>query len=216
MLGEDIDKSRGQFVEYHIAFNPQKTTDRATLRIDGLAPGGTYKDLPAYQLCKDNLSHEGLELLESITDQDRRVKEIAAMATTSEGHPMGVYEIIRKVIQDEQGKDEVWMFSIVSTTFHSLVQQFGAKNFNVIGEDTPIADERINSDLRLRPTVLYPDKFIDNILDAYNETQEAREKLRLARSLVFITEGLHEAQMSDEVRALRNTLLEKAHHQPQS
>jgi hypothetical protein len=220
VLGEDIDKSRGRFVEYHIAFNPKKPADRATLRIDGLAPGGTYKDLPAYQLCKDTLSPEGAKLLDSITHQDRRVKEIAAMATSAQGHPMGVYEIIRKVIQDEIGKDEVWMFSIVSTTFQSLVQNFGSDNFNVIGEDASIADDRVNSELRLRPTVLYPDKFIDNILGSFNklgnEPKEARDKLRLARSLLFITEGLHPGQMSEDVRAMRSTLLEKAHHKPQA
>ncbi|MDB5186448.1 MAG: hypothetical protein JWL85_971 [Candidatus Saccharibacteria bacterium] len=206
-MASDIDKARGPYVDYFLAVNPEDDSERATMRKINLSEGGTYKDLPAYQLCKDKLSPMGIALLESMQNQDVRLKEIGALARTPNTSPIAVHEMFRDAIQEALGKNEVWFFSIVSTTHKTLAKSFGEKNLRVIGEDVPLEDERVNEGIALKPTIVRPDDFIDNMLTAYLEAKTAPERIRLKRSLLFFTDGLDSRHMSEQVFTTRQTML---------
>lgn len=213
-LSAELDGSRGPNTEYFMAVNPSNPSDVFTIRKDNLPEGGTYRDLPAYKLCADALSADGLAYLDGLADQETRVKEIGALAGSAQSNPLGAHELYRTLIHEAMGKDEVWFFTVVSSTYNSLAKGYGYKNFEPIGEDVQIPDERVNPELWLRPTIVRPDEFIDNILEAYLEAKDRyrhavesgdpraaksalSEAARLQRSHVFFTDGVPEDQLSE-------------------
>lgn len=203
-LPEDIDKSRGENTEYLMTINPERANDCATLRKINLAEGGTFEDLPAYQFLKDGLSPEGIALLRGIDHQDNRLKEMAALARTQRAKPLAIYELMRDILHDGIEKDEIWFFSLVSSTYTILTKSFGEKNFQVIGENVGIDDARVSDSISLTPSVVRPDEFLGNILEAYDATDEVAEKTRLLRGFLFLSEGLPASLMTEEVRAARS------------
>lgn len=215
---ETIDKSRGPNTDYYVATNPLKpSTDQATLRKINVPEGDTYQALPAYQLCKPNLSAEGIQTLEGLHEQGAQIKEIAAMAKRESASPLAVHELIRDIIQEAQGdKDEVWFFSIVTGTFKSLTDTYGKRNFEVIGADTPIEDSQVKNGIEVRPTIVRPSEFIDNILLDYADEVakgDAANQValkRFTRSIMFLTEGLTPVQMSEAVLQFRTDVLSAA------
>lgn len=208
-LSEDIDKSRGEYTQYYLAYDPENPDDIATLRKIGVAPGEGYAELPAYKLCEDVLSAEGRQVLMSETAKGKVFKEIGALARGAKASPMGPHELFRAAVQDALQSNEYWIISTVSTTFESLVKSFGSMNFIVIGEDVMIDDPRVNPNILLRPAAVDPTKFLSNILKDIDSTLEIAARTRLQRSLLFMTEGLSVEQMGHEVAAARTGLLAK-------
>jgi len=206
-LVPELDKSRGKDVEYHLAVNPCNMDDCATVRKVSPPKDGTYRDLPSYKMAEPAIYPDGRQALDGITEQDRRLKEISALARTKDGSAVGVYEIFRKLIQDATGSDEVWFFSTVSTTFQSLVRSFGERNFAIIGDDISMPDARVNSSITLRPTIVTPGTFIERVLDAHIST-EGKGKGTLKRSFLFLADGLEESRMSPRVVMARNAMLQ--------
>lgn len=210
-LSADIDKARGPNVEYFLATKSEDATDaddRAALRKVHLTQGQTYEDLPAYSLSKDKLSDLGQAYLRAVS-YSADLKEIGALARTKDAHPMAVHELFREIVQGAQGKNEVWMMTVVSTTYASLVGSFGSKNFILIGDNIPLDDSRVGDQIELKPAIVQPAEFIDNILASYNAAATLQEKLRLQRSFMFMTEGLPPHKMSEEVFHARQELLKE-------
>lgn len=206
-LAEAIDKSRGEHTDYYIARNPDNPEDVATMRKVNLAVGETCEDLPAFQLCKDGLTQESLSFLENLKDPDTRLKEISALAITSKGSPIGAHEIFRRVIQEALGKNEVWLFSIVSSTYSSLAKNFSELNLRVIGDDATIDDPRVSKEISLKPVIVNPNRFIDNLLISFYNAENAIDRTRYKRSFLFFTDGLDREQMSSRVYDARQGLL---------
>jgi hypothetical protein len=207
-LADDLDKSRGPNTDYYIALNPDDESDCGTMRKINLPPGGTYRDLPAYQLCSGGMSQIGTNFLASIEQQGTQVKEIAALARTRKGSPIAVHEVFTKALHESIGKNEAWFFSIVSTTHESLARNYGKENFMVVGDDVSINDWRINKDIVLRPVVVQPDLLIDRVLAAYCMAQ-GRAKFRFLRSFMDITDGLSSEDMSEAAYAARQEILSR-------
>jgi hypothetical protein len=207
-MAADIDKARGPHVDYYRASNPSNAQDQATMRKINIPYGGSYQDLPAFRLCQDSLNPLGRRLLGSLQNPDQRLKEIGALARTAEAQPLAVHELFRTTIQEALGKDEIWFFSIVTSTHESLAKSFGERNFNVIGDDVPIGeDSRVGDHIALRPTLLRPDEFIDNILLSLDEAQTIPAQVRYQRSLLFFTDGLPINLMSERVALARQAIL---------
>ena len=202
-LPTDIDKSRGPNTDYYLALADDGTY-AATMRKIKVAPEETYRDLPAYQLCKDNLSERGAARLDDLEAAGTEIVEISGMAGKT---PMAVFETIRTAMHKAIGRDEVWLFSIVSSTYDSLARSWSADNLPVLGEDTPLIDPRVKDGIRLRPAMLDPNTFNDNLLAAYQSAETGPEKARLLRSFEFFTDGLRADQMSLPVLQARRELL---------
>jgi hypothetical protein len=197
-----LDKSRGPYTDYYLAINPDSTKrDEATMRKRHLPLGSTFRDLPTYEMCAPHLYPEGRQYLQDIQGQDMRLKEIGGMARRREASPVGIFEIIRSTIQEAAETDEVWFFSIVSTTLGSLQKSFGTTNFHIIGEGVDIGDTRVNNDkVSLIPTIVTPSEFIGNILADYSRSENAAERRILQRSFLFLADGMPQGAMSQEVR----------------
>lgn len=210
-LTTDIDKARGSNVKYYLDFNPQEgTNDRAAVRKFNLVEGQTYRDTPAYAICKDYLSPLGESLLDVVDDQEGRIKEIGALARSAEASPAAVFELFRKIVHDAKDTNEVWFMTIVSDTRSVLERNFGKKNFISLGENVPIGseDDLVADRIELAPTLVRPGKFIDNILAATKDSDlKASEVHRLRRSLVFMTDGLSSEEMSEDVARARQEIL---------
>jgi hypothetical protein len=192
-LVEGVDKSRRPNTLYYLALNPNQAEDAATMRKVSLSTGETYTNLPTFDTCSQSLTREGMRLLEETPVS--QLKEIAGLARTRAADPSSVYEIIRNAIHRAVGHNEIWFFGIVSTTYESLVKRLGTKNLQVIGEDVPINDSRVNPDIKLRPTIVRPDEFVLNIFREYVESSEYREKVRFLKTFQYFSEGLDVGNM---------------------
>lgn len=199
VLAEDIDKTRGENVDYFLTVNPLNSVDFATLRIINIPSNRDYTFLPAYQLCMDKLTDSGLQLLQNVPNQVRSLKEIAALARTKNSSPLSIFESFRNVIQTSIGKNELWFFSIVSSTLDILVHNLGEHSFQVIGEDVAIDDERINPKVRLRPVLFRPDDFLTTMLKDYDAAENPKTKHRILRNFMFFNYGLNDSNKELEV-----------------
>lgn len=203
----ELDKSRGPYTDYYLAVNPDaaRPNDVATMRKVHLPAGGTFDDLPTGSIARQALTPEGNALVDSVENPDLHFKEISGLA----GNPRGVYEIIRNRIQEARGKDEMWFFSIVSSTFATMERRYGRSNFTVIGANIELGDERVNDGISMVPAIVCPDRFIENILGDYRVAQaegDESSQRELRKSFLFLTDGLDEQSLGTEVNAARDEL----------
>lgn len=204
-LPTDIDKSRGDNIDYFLATNAEKPSDRATMRRVSLSPGQSYRDLPAYKLCAGSISPDGEAILAAIPDQARTLKEIAGLAKVRGANPLGIFELLRNGFQ-ESVPGEVWFFGVVSTTLDSLKRQLGEDNFTILGEEVRFKDDRINESVALTPALIGGDKLLDNIMASYYKA-DSRNQLRLLRNFMFFSAGLKREQMSEEAFGFKQFIL---------
>jgi hypothetical protein len=203
-LPPDIDKARGNTVEYYLSsgwdVDPlnKLTREHATMRKISIPAGETVESLPAYQLCKDHLYPDYDEYLCSIEDPSATVKEIAALARTENASPMAIFELLRDSWQESYTKGEVWFFSIVSTTFQSLVENFGPNAIKQVGDPVTFDDGRISNNIELIPAMVQTDLFIDEMRRTIMESDNKQQREQLTRSFMFFTEGLKDKDLSSD------------------
>ena len=206
---DEIDHSRGDDTEYHLAYNSADPQKMATMRILSVPAGGSVEDLPSYKLCEDALWPEWRDHLGKLPPTS--VKDVSAMAKTEackrDGTP--IFEIIRKTVHDAIGEQQEWIFVIVSRTRDALILKLTPENLQQIGELVKINDPRVTEGLTLTPARLCPDDFIDNIRRGYEtalEALDAKKSEWLKESFLFYTDGLPPEKMSEESIALRQRL----------
>ena len=202
-LIDSIDHSRGDYTDYYLAVSPSNANDKATMRKINLPPYGSVEDLPAYALSKEGLLRGSLERLHDMQRHSLNIKEIAGLARTREASPIGVYELLRDVLQESLGRDEVWFFSIVSGTYDSLTKYFGKSAFSIIGEDVKINDPRVDEKVLLKPVLLFPDHLFESMIYDVENSSNVRERRKILNMFLYFTEGLTETTMGEYVSNYR-------------
>lgn len=208
-LSADIDKARGENVEYFIAKGWDSSTNElaleygaATLRKISIPEGQGLEVLPAYDLCKDAVYPEYKEWLEDLRTETPRVKELAALAKTPETSPVAIFELLRDIVHSskkwDEDKGEIWFFSIVSTTYESLVSNFGDKAIVQIGDPVKLPDSRVSENVKLIPAVVDVGNFFDNVVSAIEESNDKRAQIRLMRSFAFFTESIDDSELTEK------------------
>lgn len=210
-LSDDIDHARGETVEYYLGVEPvgddmTETFDRATLRKISIPLGGSLDDLPAYSLCKNSIYNHELVAIQSIEQPYKFVKEIGALARSPEAGPMATFEVLRDALHDSLGNGELWFFSIVTSTYASLADNFGKKAIRQIGEPVALNDPRVSDRVELVPAVVDIDSFLKNILEAAELEISRPRQHRLLRSFSFFSEGLANSELTDELIAAREVI----------
>lgn len=195
-LAPDLDKMRGPHIELSLAISPEDPDNSATMRKAHVPDGGSHRDLPSYKLTESSLWDDGKALLEQYEAQGVAVKDIGGLAGEGRRSAQAVHEVIRDNLHKAMGANEVWFFGIVTTTYDSLASSWGAENLVVLGEDTAFDDPRVKPGVALRPAMLIPDRFVDNLVQAYETAEDPRQAKQLMRSLTYYTEGLGPDQMS--------------------
>jgi len=200
-MANDIDKARGNSVKYYIGYEPQDDNHVpvSTLRKISLQGNETIEDLPGYQLSKDGLYEEEREWLASIAP--RRFQEISSFGHIPESPSTSGLELLRTVLQDSVGSDEIWFFTMVSEKYNTLVNLFGPNAVRKIGEAIPLDDPRV-ADISLVPAIVDTSVFFQQVYEtAINETIPAKRRRHIG-VLTNFTEGLTEAQMGSDVYQL--------------
>ena len=199
-LYPEIDKSRGiPGSEYYIVISDAEEDDRATLRKVPPRPFCDYTSLPAYESTKDTLYPLGKKLLENLHLAGNDIKEISALAKTEHASPLAIFELFREIIQDAHTKNEVWFFSVVSTTFSALVKNMGKCSFTVIGGDVNLDDPRVNPDITLRPALFMPGPYYQNLMADIKSAKDYSSRKRLIASLEFFSEGLRDPKLTEQI-----------------
>lgn len=205
-LYPDIDKARGPNVQYYLAIDPNNPTDCGTMRRIEIPEGYDFTCLPAYKACKDNLTAEGLELLKTVSNQSRCLKEIAALSKTAQSSRVSIYELLRSALHDGIKDKEVWLFSLVASTHDSLVVTMGNDVFTILGPDIAFEDKRIAQDVRLRPLLLDTNTYLDTLYGSYLTEIDPRKKRFYLRSFRFFSDGLDESLMSKDIIQARQLI----------
>lgn len=197
-LVPELDKARGSNVAYHLAINQVNPTDMATMRLSGIPEDGeSWTALPLGDF-KDAISPDFQKIFIRRQAEGKVIREVGALAHTS--RPNGLHEIIRKVIQTAYGNDEVWLATIVLPAYRSLGLRYGKSNVELIGNDITITDARVRKNLPLKPTLILPDSFFDNIVFDYDASKSTLKKRELGKAICFLVEGFDESRLSDRVQ----------------
>lgn len=197
----DIDKARGENVEYYVGF-AKGGEPISTLRKISTKEGEGVESLPGYQLCADYLSDEGqLALLEKELE-GRPIVEISSFGHVPETTPLAGLELLRNVLQESYGTNEVWFFTMVTEKYKTLVNMFGPRVVRRIGEEVSIVDERVNN-IALTPVLFDTTSFFDNIKEgAIDEVANVRKRKRYIGSLRYFARGLSNDSLSEGVLSL--------------
>jgi hypothetical protein len=215
-LRDDIDKARGNDVDYFIGPGHYTQTDitpnvrqidAVTMRKIHIPPGGTVMDLPAYQVCRSGLYPDDHTFLLGLDNASTRLKEIGALAGTPTSHPTGIYELLRNAIHEAHGRDEVWVASIVSTTYAALSKRLGPDALRQIGTPVPIRSEHVKESVALVPITTNVDGFIGAIYDSLTRETNHQARRRQLESFLFFSEGLRDDELGDELAEARAELL---------
>lgn len=200
-MANDIDKARGDSVKYYIGYEPKddEHIPVSTLRKISLQGNETIEDLPGYQLSKNELYEEEREWLDSVAP--RRIHEISSFGHIPESPPTSGLELLRTVLQDSVGSDEVWFFTMVSAKYNTLVKLFGPVAVRKVGESIPIDDPRV-ADVTLIPAIVDTSLFFQQVHDAVLDESVPAIRRRRIGVLTNFTEGLTEAQMGSDVYQL--------------
>ena len=200
-MANDIDKARGDSVKYYIGYEPKddEHVPVSTLRKISLQGGETIEDLPGYQLSKNELYEEERDWLASIAP--RRIQEISSFGHIPESPSTSGLELLRTVLQDSIGSDEIWFFTMVSEKYNTLVNLFGPEAVRKIGESISIDDPRV-ADVTLIPAIVVPSIFFQQVHDAVLDESVPAKRRRRIGVLTNFTEGLTEAQMGSDVYQL--------------
>ncbi len=198
-LVPELDKARGDNVDYHLAINLHESADMATMRLSGLPNEATsWTDLPLGSF-KESFNPEDRARFDADFANGKVFREVGALATTS--RPDGLHQIIRKVIQSAYGKDETWLATIVLPAHRSLGLRYGKSNVAIVGKDIKIDDPRVRANLPLKPTLIVPDLFFDNIAQDHDMTRSPMSRQALGKTLLFLTDGFDVSQLSDRVQS---------------
>lgn len=200
-LPPSIDKARGENVDYFVAIGERAQVgeileDMASLRKISIPNNGGLEDLPAYQMSKDVLYTDAKDELDAFGND--QIKEISALARTHDAEPMAVFELVRDIIHDARGKDEVFFYCIVSKTFDAFQATFGDKLVRQVGEPIELHDARVGDNIKLIPTMSRVDQSFQLIAGAIRETNNPLDKKRLTRTLFFLADGLSDNELDEE------------------
>ncbi len=201
-IDPEIDQSRGDNTEYYLAVNAGAPDDRATLRKVRFAAGASVEDFDAYQLCARTLHAEGHGRLQAMLGGVRPLAEISGLARTPGASPAAVWHILRAAVHDALRKEEVWFCCLVVSTYDSLVRHLGTSFLGVLGDDVTIKDARVSSSIALRPVLIDTVLFLDSVLADVEQADGAR-RARLARSLIFFSDGIDDSLLSPQVAAFK-------------
>ncbi len=212
-LPKDLDQARGDNVLYTIAENKhpnvdiltgETVQDRSTWRICDIPNDGSYKDLHVYKAIQDYLWEEGAQYLEFVSKvPGYRIREIAALGRSKDARPGGIFEIIRDGIQDAMGKNDVWLYSIVGSTYDVLRNYFGPKAVQQIGDPVPFNDKRVKDHVRLIPVATDVNTFMTSIRDSAADERNP-QALRQRASFLFFTEGLSDHELGADLAESRH------------
>ena len=196
----DIDKSRGDFVEYYLG----STTEGepiSTLRTIDAAKAGGVMQLPGYQLCETTLSDEGRELLWGAELAGRPIKEISSFGHVPEVSSQAGLELLRHVLQESLPNNELWFFAMVTHKYQTLVHIFGSQAVRKIGDEVTLNDNRIG-DVSLTPAVVDTAQFFDDVKEGILHESDTIKRHRMLKYLRNFTEGVHPSTLSNEVYSL--------------
>lgn len=215
-LLSEIDKARGPLVDYYVGPSQYSQTDiipdvkkidAVSMRKVHVPAGGTVRDLPAYQVCRSGLYPEDHTFLLELDNASARLKEIGALAGTPTSHPTGIYELLRNAIHEAHGRDEVWIASIVSTTYAALSKRFGTDALRQIGEPISIRSDHVNESVSLVPVTTNVDGFVNAIYQSLTRETNEQARRRQLDSFLFFAEGLRDDELGDELAQARAELL---------
>lgn len=207
-LQPELDRSRGDTVKYYLATPKDPAANQknmGSLRVMAIPEGGTLEDLAAYRYSKGMLIPEVDAMLQDMIESrgTSSVREVCALAITSEATSLASFELLREITQDaiREKSDEKWLITFTSHAHNVFMKRYGVSVMQQVGLPVPVdvGDERTSDELRLIPTLIHPGELLDNILYDVTTTNSPAEKTRLSGTLAFMADGLDQSQMSPEV-----------------
>ncbi len=198
-VAEDIDKARGDAVEYYVGTTPDGEPV-STLRAIKATTAEGFEGLPGYQLCEDVLSDEAREFLQAAQEAGRPIKEISSLGHVPEVRPTAGVELIRHAIHESYETGDIWFCALVTSKYKALVHRLGPRAVRKAGDEVQFNDERISDGVSLTPTLVDVATFFDDITGSMLEAGTTKRRRELLLSLKSFASGVDPERLSDNVR----------------
>ena len=195
----DIDKSRGDAVDYYLGFTAEGQPISTLRTIDAATMDG-FEQLPAYTLTKDSLHQESAAFLLKAERQGRPIKEISSFGHVPEVSSAAGFELLRHALQESYGKDHVWFFAMVTENYQKLVYAFGPRAIRRAGDPVSLTDDRIG-DVSLMPAIVDTTHFYDDVKEEITKEADARKRRRMLKYLQNFAAGLEPGALSESVES---------------
>lgn len=198
-LPEWLDHAGGERITYYTA------TPRAD-GVDGWAAGrlidGELESLAAYRDCKEAMYPEQGQFLLDAARDGRRIREVGALALSSDATSIASFSIIRDIVQCAIREDtgEILMGQQTPGALKGFRAMFGGTTVKQIGDGTLM---HTGGDITVSLTPVYADacRTLDNLLcDIKNPRVDEKIRQRLTGSLMFLADGLYAEEMSVSVQ----------------
>ena len=209
LLSPVIDKSRHvkEGITYYLATNPNDPNERSTAR---LAEADSVEALPTYSLTGEGIHPENLVMMKEAFSSGRGMKEVGALANSSNGHSQGATEILRRIVVDVLSSDEseprLLFCSMVDRARQGLAMTLAPENFKPIGSPTILEENEFRQETTLVPIVIDVEKFVSNAFAAYKNSDRSSERRRFLKSALYFAEPLTPEYIPEELAAIREKL----------
>lgn len=207
-LHEDLDRSRGPNIMYHIAeplASPGDFSTQGSVRVADVPLGGSLEHLAAFRHSRGALYMGVEQALRERFDRNGpgSVREVTALSLANRAHPRASFELIRHLVQNAiRGKtQETWLITFVPHAHKSIVSAFGSRTVLQVGDEVPIdvGDPRTSDDLRLKPVVIEPCKVpVQMVEQLRSKDLTEQERGRIHAGLMFIADGLLPEELGEQ------------------
>ena len=197
-LPTDMDKARGDNVEYYIGYNGTKAEANAISTLRKIKTvDGDINSLPGFVAGSQYLAPSYADYLRNLPPE--KLFEISSFGHDPSVSSVAGFELLRTALQDAVPNKEVWYFNMVTSRCEALINAFGPRAINVVGESFKMDDDRINDEITLTPTIVDTENFFENVRASIESEKDPIKRKRYTKYLTLFTDGLSERQMGSEV-----------------
>lgn len=184
------DDIRGPHVEFMAVLNEEGEVVASLRKIH--ATGINLSALPSFQkfIGENALDPEGSATLFDHAEPNRAVVEIAGL-WKNDDYDTGVkIELYKAAMQDSIARDELWFMGIVQAEYAGLLRSYGKHVVHTLGHQVEVKGEGATSGVRLRPVMVEPRTFYDDLAAEMRDASAAGDRITLATRGALLGEFL--------------------------
>ena len=189
-LQKDLDKARGNNVEYVVAEKNQEVV--GAVRLVSVPEGGSLMDLPAFEKSAQDMDPEFRYLLDQAFENNSyNIREISGLSREKNTPPSVLLEMIREIVQQavrSQNK-ELWLVTATDKSYSMINLRFPG-SIVPIGSRVPVLTDGVESREYLQPSLINPNRLIENLANSAAAEMDPMQNRRLMKTLNFMVDGL--------------------------
>lgn len=185
------DEIRGPHVEILAIVDPETGEVVASMR-KVHTTGRALSAMPSYKKFEEDGAwhHDGKALLLKRAADDRPVVEIGGLWKNEEYDTDIKVELYKAALQTSFERNELWFMGIVQAEYGGLLRNYGKSVVHTLGDPVSVKGEEAASEVRLRPVLVDPATFYDDMVDEIILARDERNIQKAATRAMILEDFL--------------------------